>query len=91
MQQSQPTREDYFVINTNLQGAKKDAKANSTLNLRYSTEASVTLLHFKISNSLYYLIVTGIAMHSIVLLFNVISLIRKRKALQAVITKTKSQ
>ena len=91
MKQMDSEREDFFLINKNLQPNKKDPHIDSTLHLKYSTEASVTLLHFKISNSLYYLILAGIVLHSVVLLFNVIILIRKRKALQVVITKVKTQ
>jgi hypothetical protein len=83
--------EDYFIINTNLQSPKKDPTVNASIRLQYSTEASVTLVHVKINTSMYYLIVTGISLHSVVLLFNVVNLIRKRKALRAVITKVKSQ
>jgi len=83
--------EDVFIINTNLQSPKRDPTVNASIRLQYSTEASVTLVHVKISTSMYYLIVTGISLHSVVLLFNVVNLIRKRKALRAVITKVKSQ
>lgn len=92
MEQGAPTREDYFLINANLLREKKEDPApTGSLGLHFATEASVTLLHVKMSDSFYYLILTGIGLHSIVLLFNVISLMRKRNALQAVITKHKAQ
>lgn len=91
MEQGNPGREDYYLINANLQTTKKEGATPSNLTLHFGTEASVTLLHVKMSLSVYYLILTGIGFHSLVLLFNVVNLMRKRNALQAVITKHKAQ
>lgn len=85
--QASEAKEDYFFVDARLQAARPAAG----LNLRFGTEASVTLLHFKLRSSIYYLVLAGIFLHAVVLLYNVVTLTRKRNELQAVITRLKAQ
>lgn len=83
-------RDDTFILNRMLV-KQKEPTTNTTLAMRFTTEAITKLVHFKMSNSLYYLIVFSLCLHSALLLYNVVILLLKRKDLQKLITKAKTQ